>query len=100
MLQRATHRFGQVSSHGFHALRTTRRARAPRGLAFLSSAHAAFAFDFDDVAALARRKARAAYEPPDRVQPAELERWATTATATFVSGPIARSGEPRAPHST
>ena len=63
----------QVSSHGFHAHRTTHRARATRGRMLLSSAHAALAFDFDDVAALARRKARAAYEPPDRVQPAELE---------------------------
>jgi glucans biosynthesis protein len=39
----------------------------------LSSAHVAFAFDFDDVAAMARRKARATYEPPDRAQPRELE---------------------------
>jgi periplasmic glucans biosynthesis protein len=41
--------------------------------ALLLSAHAANAFDFDDVANLARRKARAAYEPPDRSQPTELE---------------------------
>jgi glucans biosynthesis protein len=36
------------------------------------STHAASAFDFDDVAALAQRKARAPYKP-DRTQPAELE---------------------------
>ena len=42
-------------------------------LAFLSSAHAALAFDFDDVAALAQRKARSPYKPPDRAEPAELE---------------------------
>jgi glucans biosynthesis protein len=42
-------------------------------LALLASAHTALAFDFDDVAALAQRKARARYQPPDRVQPAELE---------------------------
>ncbi len=53
--------------------RTPRCARAPRGLLLLAGAHAAFAFDFDDVAALARRKARAPYQPPDRAQPAELE---------------------------
>jgi glucans biosynthesis protein len=39
----------------------------------LFSAHVASAFDFDDVAALARRKARARYAPPDRAQPTELE---------------------------
>ena len=42
-------------------------------LALLMSAQAANAFDFDDVANLARRKARAAFEPPDRSQPTELE---------------------------
>ncbi len=41
-------------------------------LAVLFPANPASAFDFDDVAALAQRKARAAYEPPDRAQPAEL----------------------------
>jgi glucans biosynthesis protein len=41
-------------------------------LALLSSANVAAAFDFDDAAALARRRART-YEPPDRAQPAELE---------------------------
>ncbi len=41
-------------------------------LAVIFDANRASAFDFDDVAALARRKARAAYEPPDRAQPAEL----------------------------
>ncbi len=35
-------------------------------------ASSASAFDFDDVAELAQRRARAAYEPPDRTQPAEL----------------------------
>jgi glucans biosynthesis protein len=50
-----------------------RAARALLAVAFLSSAHAAIAFDFDDVADLARRKARAPYQPPDRAQPAELE---------------------------
>ena len=53
--------------------------RAARGLvacalvAILASASAAFAFDFDDVAALARRKARAPFVPQDRAQPQELE---------------------------
>jgi glucans biosynthesis protein len=47
--------------------------QAAASLALLLGAQAAAAFDFDDVANLARRKARAAYEPPDRVQPAELE---------------------------
>ena len=53
--------------------------RATRGLvactlvAILSSASAAFAFDFDDVAALARRKAGAPFVPEDRAQPRELE---------------------------
>ncbi|HET7607933.1 MAG TPA: glucan biosynthesis protein, partial [Gammaproteobacteria bacterium] len=42
-------------------------------LAFFLDASSAFAFDFDDVAAIAQRKARAAYQPPDRRQPAELE---------------------------
>jgi glucans biosynthesis protein len=42
-------------------------------LALLLHTQAAAAFDFDDVAALARRKARAPYRPPDRAQPAELE---------------------------
>jgi len=54
-------------------------ARAARGvvvgalLAVLVGANTALAFDFDDVAALARRKARERYEPPDRTQPTELE---------------------------
>ena len=39
----------------------------------LFSTNVAFAFDFDDVAALAQRRAGARYEPPDRRQPAELE---------------------------
>ncbi len=42
-------------------------------IASFVGANAAHAFDFDDVAELARRKARAAYAPPDRTQPAELE---------------------------
>jgi periplasmic glucans biosynthesis protein len=42
-------------------------------LTLLSNAHSASAFDFDDVAAIAWRKARAPYETPDRAQPAELE---------------------------
>jgi glucans biosynthesis protein len=42
-------------------------------LAALAGVQAAAAFDFDDVAELARRKANAPYEPPDRAQPAELE---------------------------
>ena len=50
-----------------------RTARILLAVASLASAHAASAFDFDDVAALARRKARAQYEPPDRAQPRELE---------------------------
>jgi glucans biosynthesis protein len=40
-------------------------------LVLLATANVAAAFDFDDVAALARRRART-YEPPDRAQPAEL----------------------------
>jgi glucans biosynthesis protein len=39
----------------------------------MAGAQAAAAFDFDDVAELARRKANAPYEPPDRAQPAELQ---------------------------
>jgi glucans biosynthesis protein len=49
---------------------------APRLLAAVAcaaSAQTAIAFDFDDVANIARRKARAPYEQPDRVQPPELE---------------------------
>jgi glucans biosynthesis protein len=42
-------------------------------LAALVGVQSAAAFDFDDVAELARRKANAPYEPPDRAQPAELE---------------------------
>ena len=41
-------------------------------VAVLGSASTAFAFDFDDVAALAQRKARAPFVPEDRVQPEEL----------------------------
>jgi glucans biosynthesis protein len=50
-----------------------RAARAVLGVALLSSAQATLAFDFEDVAALARRKARAPYQQPDRTQPTELE---------------------------
>jgi glucan biosynthesis protein len=57
----------------FFARRAARVFLAGVLLVFLSSAHVASAFDFDDVAALARRKARAPYKPPDRAQPAELE---------------------------
>ena len=39
----------------------------------LASAGSALAFDFEDVAELARRKALAPFEPPDRTQPTELE---------------------------
>jgi glucans biosynthesis protein len=42
-------------------------------VAALAGVQSAVAFDFDDVAELARRKANAPYEPPDRAQPAELE---------------------------
>jgi glucans biosynthesis protein len=48
-------------------------ARVLLAAAAFAGAHAALAFDFDDVADLARRKARAPYAPPDRTQPAELE---------------------------
>jgi glucans biosynthesis protein len=52
---------------------TLRAARVLLVAATASLAQAALAFDFDDVADLARRKARAPYAPPDRTQPAELE---------------------------
>jgi len=57
----------------FFARRAARVFLSGALLAFLLGAHAASAFDFDDVAALARRKVRAPYKPPDRSQPAELE---------------------------
>jgi periplasmic glucans biosynthesis protein len=57
----------------FFARRAARVFLTAGLLAVLLSAHAAFAFDFEDVADLARRKARAAYELPDRTQPEELE---------------------------
>jgi len=50
-----------------------RAARVLAAVVFLSSTQLALAFDFDDVAELARRKASGPYEPPDRTQPAELE---------------------------
>jgi periplasmic glucans biosynthesis protein len=55
------------------ARRTARTFLTGGLLALLLSAQAASAFDFDDVAALAWRRARAAYQPPDRAQPPELE---------------------------
>ena len=42
-------------------------------VAVLGNASTAFAFDFEDVAGLARRKARAPFVPQDRAQPQELE---------------------------
>jgi periplasmic glucans biosynthesis protein len=56
----------------FSARRAAHVFLAGAVLAVVFAANRASAFDFDDVAALARRKARAAYEPPDRAQPAEL----------------------------
>jgi glucans biosynthesis protein len=56
-----------------HARRFARTLLVGAVTAVLLSAHAASAFDFDDVADLARRKARAPYKPPDRSQPVELE---------------------------
>jgi glucans biosynthesis protein len=54
--------------------RTLRRALSALLLAGLAAAApVATAFDFEDVAALARRQARRAYEQVDRAQPAELE---------------------------
>jgi len=50
-----------------------RRVRVFVAIALLSSAQLALAFDFDDVAELARRKASRPYEAPDRAQPTELE---------------------------
>jgi glucans biosynthesis protein len=57
----------------FFARRAARRVAACVLVAILSSASTAFAFDFDDVAALARRKARAPFVPQDRAQPQELD---------------------------
>jgi periplasmic glucans biosynthesis protein len=57
----------------FLARRAARKHLAGALLALFLGADAASAFDFDDVAALAQRRARARYEPPDRAQPAELE---------------------------
>jgi glucans biosynthesis protein len=56
----------------FSARRAAHVFLAGAVLAVVFAAHRASAFDFDDVAALARRRARAAYQPPDRAQPAEL----------------------------
>jgi glucans biosynthesis protein len=57
----------------FFRARAKRLLAAGALLAFLSSANAAWAFDFDDVSTRARRKARSPYVPPDRAQPMELE---------------------------
>jgi periplasmic glucans biosynthesis protein len=54
------------------APRAARVLLASAALTILFGAGSASAFDFEDVAALARRKARAPHEPPDRAQPAEL----------------------------
>src|SRR5690606_3236250 len=48
-------------------------ARAFLAAVLLAGADLAPAFDFDDVARLAERRARARYQPPDRAQPIELE---------------------------
>src|SRR5512134_3719242 len=56
----------------FFARRAARVLLAGVVLTLLST-RTASAFDFDDVADLARRKARARYEQPDRAQPTELE---------------------------
>jgi glucans biosynthesis protein len=55
------------------ARRATRALLAFALHALVFGASTAAAFDFDDVAELARRKAAATYEPPDRAQPMELE---------------------------
>src|SRR5688500_20322038 len=62
-----------VMDSTFFARRAARTFLTGTLLALLMSAHTANAFDFDDVANLARRKARAEFEPPDRSQPTELE---------------------------
>jgi len=56
-----------------HAGRAAHGFLAGALVVILFGANVALAFDFDDVAALARRRAGARYEPPDRRQPAELE---------------------------
>jgi glucans biosynthesis protein len=52
---------------------STLLARTLLAIALLAASHAAAAFDFDDVAEIAQRKARRPYQPPDQTQPAELE---------------------------
>ncbi len=58
----------------FLAARRARAHHAAAALVLLFAASTAFAFDFEDVATLAQRRARAPYKPPDRVQPIELEK--------------------------
>ncbi|HUQ53071.1 MAG TPA: glucan biosynthesis protein G [Gammaproteobacteria bacterium] len=55
------------------SLLAARTARALLAITLVASAPVALAFDFDDVATLARRKAAAPYQAPDRAQPKELE---------------------------
>jgi glucans biosynthesis protein len=50
-----------------------RAARALFAFALLAGTSTTFAFDFDDVATLARRRAQAPFKEPDRSQPEELE---------------------------
>jgi glucans biosynthesis protein len=57
----------------FAVRRAFRLLTATLFLASFAGANGAHAFDFEDVAELARRKARAPYKAPDRSQPAELE---------------------------
>lgn len=57
----------------FFARRAWRTIFVSAFVASLLGASSAYAFDFADVAELARRKARSPYAPPDRTQPAELE---------------------------
>src|SRR5688572_24526004 len=68
----ASIRFSNMFST-FSARRATRALLAFALHALVFGASTAAAFDFDDVAELARRKALAQYEPPDRSQPMELE---------------------------
>ena len=59
--------------HSLTPYRCAARAFLAVALVSFTAAHTAAAFDFDDVAAIARRLGRAPYKAPDRVQPAELE---------------------------
>lgn len=58
--------------HSLISNRCAARAFLVVALVSLTAAHTAAAFDFDDVAAIARRLGRAPYKPADRAQPAEL----------------------------